>query len=181
MSNNTNNKKERKINVNYNIRSSHCRVIEEGVEPKIMKTYAAVEYAESKGLDLIEVGYDKVNHCSNCKIGDYSKFVYEQKKREKQAKKQARMAQIDIKSIQLSLTTDVADKKRFIEHAKQFLDEGNKVKISIKFRNKREMNNIDLAKVLMKEVLMELDTLAVLDSVPTLSGRELSCILRKVK
>lgn len=181
MANTDNKKKDRKINVNYNIRSPYCRVIEEGCEPKIMKTYAAIEYAESKDLDLIELGYDKVNRCSNCKIGDYSKFIYEQKKREKQAKKQARQAQVDIKSIQFSLTTDTADKQRFIEHAKQFLTEGNKVKVAVRFRNRREMNNLDLAKTVMKEVLIELDEYAVLDSIPALNGRELSCVLRKAK
>jgi translation initiation factor IF-3 len=175
------NKKVQKNNVNYNIRSQYCRVIEDNIEPRIMATREAIEYAKSKNLDLIEIGYDKANQCSNCKVGDYSKYIYNQKKREKLAKKQARQAQVDIKSIQFSLTTDTADKKRFIEHAKQFLEEGNKVKLAIRFRNRREMTNIDLAKTLMREILNELDSIALLDSTPALNGKELSCILRRAK
>lgn len=174
-----NNQKERTVRVNYSIKNTYSRVIEEGKAPIIMRTSEAIKYAESLDLDLVEIGYDKANNCSNCKICDYSKYIYEQKKREKEAKKQARANKVEIKSVQFSLTTDVADKERMINHAKEFLNEGDKVKLAIRFRNRREMTNIDLAKTLMKEILTSFNDLAMLDSTPTLNGKELSCIIRR--
>ena len=174
-----NDKKEKFVMTNYKIRNQYCRVIEDGKAPRIMKTSDAIAYAESLGLDLVEIGYDKVNACSNCKVLDYSKFMYEQKKREKIAKKKARANVAELKTLQFSITTDDGDKSRIISHAKEFLAAGNKVKLSIKFRNRREMANINMAKDLMKAILGNFDGLAVLDSSPSLSGRELACILRK--
>ena len=174
-----NDKKEKFVMTNYKIRNQYCRVIEDGKAPRIMKTSEAIAYAESLGLDLVEIGYDKVNACSNCKVLDYSKFMYEQKKREKIAKKKARANVAELKTLQFSITTDDGDKSRIISHAKEFLAAGNKVKLSIKFRNRREMANINMAKDLMKAILGNFDGLAVLDSSPSLSGRELACILRK--
>ena len=105
--------------------------------------------------------------------------MYEQKKREKIAKKKARANVAELKTLQFSITTDDGDKSRIISHAKEFLAAGNKVKLSIKFRNRREMANINMAKDLMKAILGNFDGLAVLDSSPSLSGKELACILRK--
>ena len=167
------------IRHNYDIRSSYCRIIENGKALDIMKTLEAIAYAENLDQDLIEIGYDKANNCSNCKLGDYSKYMYELKKKEKNAKKMARANASDIKTIQLSLTIDVADKERMIEHAKEFLNDGDKVKLSLRFRNRRELESINLAKDLMKEVLNHFNGIAILDSNPVLSGREMSCILRK--
>ena len=175
-----NDKKEKFVMTNYKIRNQYCRVIEDGKTPRIMKTSEAIAYAESLGLDLVEIGYDKVNACSNCKVLDYSKFMYEQKKREKIAKKKARANVAELKSLQFSITTDDGDKSRIISHAREFLAASNKVKLSIKFRNRREMANINMAKDLMKAILGNFDGLAVLDSSPSLSGRELACIIRKV-
>lgn len=172
-------KREKQVRTNYSIRSPYCRVIEEGTAPRILKTSEAIAYAESLGLDLVEIGYDKSNGCSNCKVIDYSKFMYEQKKREKQAKKQARANAVELKSLQFSLTTDSSDKQRIIEHAKAFLAEGDKVKLSIRFRNRRETSNLSMAKDQMKEILSNFDGLAILDSAPALNGKELACILRK--
>lgn len=173
--------KEKNIRTNYNIRTLYCRVIENGKVLDIMKTADAIKYAENLGLDLVEIGYDKINNCSNCKIYDYSKFRYEQKKKEKEVKKKARANKITVKSVQMTLTTDVADKERMIKHAKEFLENGDKVKIAIRFRNRREIENINLAKTIMKDVLNEFNGLAILDSVPNLNGKELACILKKAK
>lgn len=170
--------KERVIRINYNIKNEYSRIIENGKKPTIMRTADAIKYAESLDLDLIEIGYDKANNCSNCKICDYSKFIYEQKKREKEAKKQARANKVEIKSVQFSLTIDTADKERMINHAKEFLKQGNKVKLMLRFRNRRETTNVELAKNLMRDILTSFDGLAVLDSNLTLNGKEFSCVIR---
>lgn len=77
--------------------------------------------------------------------------------------------------------TDDNDKLRQISHAKEFLAEGEKVKLSIRFRNRRESAKLDYAKSVMKEILTHFDGIAALDSAPAVSGREMSCILRSVK
>ena len=77
------------------------------------------------------------------------------------------------------MTTDTADYERMVEQAKSFLDEGDKVKLSLRFRGRRELSNMNYAKELMKGLLSRFDGLAVLDSPPALNGKELSCIIRK--
>lgn len=174
-------KREREIRHNWQITNRYCRVILEGSAPRVMPTQTAIEYAQGLGLDLVEVGYDKASACSICKLYDYSKFIYEQKKREKQAKKQARENRTDVKEVQLSLTIDVADEKRFALRAREFLESGDKVKIALRFRNRRELNNISLAKDVISRFLSNFNDIAVLDSAPQISGREMSCVIRPVK
>lgn len=169
----------RKNRINWNITNKYCRVIEENKQTRIMPTSDAIEYAESLGLDLVEIGYDKNNNCSNCKVCDYGKFVYEQKRKEKMSKKQAKASQSELKCLQMSLTTDIADLNRLVEHAKEFLENGDRVKISLRFRNRHESENINFAKDILKNTILKFNDLAVLDSQITLNGKELSCVLKK--
>jgi len=171
--------KEKFIRTNWKIKAYECRLIENGTEPRILKTKDALDYAQSLGLDLVEVSYDYRSGVSTCKVCDYGKYVYEQKQREKAAKKQARANQVDLKCLQMSLTTDTADLERMISRAKEFLENGDRVKISLRFRGRRELSNIGMGKDIMKNVLSNFDGLAVLDSAPALNGKELSCIIRK--
>jgi len=171
--------KERFIRHNWKIKASQCRILEDGKAPVIMDTRDAIEYAQGKGLDLVEVGYDPRSGISTTKICEYGKYVYEMKRREKLAKKLARANTAELKCLQMHLTTDTADYERMIEQAKDFLNEGDRVKLSLRFRGRRELSNMDYAKSLMKKLLIRFDGIAVLDSKPTLNGKELSCIIRK--
>lgn len=173
------NAKEKFVRYNWKIKASQCRVIEENLPPTIMNTRDAIEYAQGKGLDLVEVGYDPKSGISTVKICEYGKYMYEMKRREKQAKKQARANATELKCLQMHLTTDTADYERMVEQAKSFLREGDRVKLSLRFRGRRELSNMNYAKELMKGLLSRFDGLAVLDSTPALNGKELSCIIRK--
>ena len=176
--------KDRKREVtytNYNIRAPYVSVIQDDRRPVVMKTKDAIADAESQGLDLVQIAYDKQNHRAVCKIIDYGKFKYEQSKRAKDAKRQARANAVDIKQVQFSVTTEDADKKRLIAQAKGFLAEGDKVRLVIRFRNRRESQKLDYAKEVMKGLLSSFDGIAALDSAPAVSGRELSCVLRGQK
>lgn len=180
---NNNDKKSKHNNpvyINYNIRGTHVRVIFNDQPAKIFQINDAIRLAESQGLDLVQISFDKNDHIAVCKIIDYGKFKYEQSKREKQAKKQARENLVDIKTVQFSITTDDNDRKRLISQAIKFLSEGDKVKLTIRFRNRRESANLDYAKNVMKGILTEFDGKSILDSAPTLSGRELACVLRPI-
>lgn len=171
--------REKFIRYNWKIKAEQCRVLEDGKAPVVMSTRAAVEYALGIGLDLVEVGYDPRNGVSTAKICEYGKYVYEIKRREKQAKKLARANSTELKCLQMHLTTDTADYERMVEQAKSFLGNGDRVKLSLRFRGRRELSNMDYAKELMKKLLTRFDGIAVLDSKPTLNGKELSCVIRK--
>ena len=176
--NRQNGQKERFIRHNWKIKARRCRVIEDGVPPTIMDTKDAIAYAQSKKLDLVEVGYDHKSGVSTAKICEYGKFMYDLKRREKMAKKQARASMTDLKCLQMHLTTDTADFERMVRQAKGFLEEGDRVKLSLRFRGRRELSNMDYAKTLMKNLLARFDGIAVLDSPPALNGKELSCVIR---
>ena len=171
--------KERFIRYNWKIKANQCRVLEDGKTPVMMNTRDAIDYAQEKNLDLVEVGYDPRSGISTAKICDYGKYIYDMKRREKQAKKQARANIAELKCLQMHLTTDTADFERMIKQAKTFLDEGNRVKLALRFRGRRELSNMDYAKTLMKNLLARFDGLAVLDSSPVLNGKELSCVIKK--
>jgi translation initiation factor IF-3 len=173
------NNKEKFIRYNWKIKSKQCRVIEEGNKPIIMETQRAIEYAQNKNLDLVEIGYDSKTGISTTKVCEYGKYIYELKRREKIAKKQAKANISEIKCLQLHLTTDTADLDRLINQAKSFIEKGDRVKFSLRFRGKRELQNMDYAKTVMKNLLIHFEGIAILDSQPMLNGKELSCVIRR--
>ena len=168
--------------VNYAIRCEWCKVIgDDGSGAKVVRTKDAIQMASDRGLDLVQISWDSREHMAICKILDYGKFMYEQKRREKDVKKAARVNRVDVKTVQFSLTIDDNDKTRLLNQAREFLLAGNKVKMTIRFRNRRESANIDLAKSLLRGLLDTLTDVAMLDSKVTMSGRELSCIIAKIR
>lgn len=172
-------KREKFVRTNWKIKACTCRLVEDGKQPRMMPTHEAMDYAQSLGLDLVELGYDYRNDTSTCRICDYGKFVYEQKQKEKLARKQVRANQVEVKTLQISLTTDTADLERVVSRARDFLKAGDKVRLTLRFRGRREIANVGMGKDVMKRMLVNFDDIAVLDSAPTLSGRELSCVLRR--
>lgn len=183
MENTQNKSKKREVTyTNYNIRNPKVRVVDEVThQQKVMDTKAAIALAESKGLDLVEVAFDKAQRMPICKIIDYGKFKYMQSKKQKDAKRQARENAIELKTVQFSITTDDNDRARLVKQAKEFLEEGDSVKIAIRFRNKRESQNLEFAKQVLKGIVMEFDGIAVLDQAPSIAGRLFSCTLRPLK
>ena len=125
--------------VNYNIRNPKVRVVDDiSKQQKVMDTHAAIALAQEKGLDLVEIAFDKANRMPICKIIDYGKWKYLQTKKQKDAKKTAKANAIELKTVQFSIATDDSDKARLVNQAKEFLAKGDKVKIAIRFRNRRE-------------------------------------------
>lgn len=168
--------------INYNIRSSKIRVVDEVTKTqKVMSTNDAISLAQSKGLDVVQIAYDKTLKMPICKILDYGKFKYMQSKKQKDAKKQARENAVELKTVQFSIATDDNDKIRLIKQAKEFLEEGDAVKIAIRFRNRRESQNMEYAKQVLKSIVVEFEGLASLSQPPSVEGRLFSCTLRPVK
>ena len=108
------------------------RVVGEGMEPTIMNTKEALRRAYDEGLDLVMISPQA--NPPVCKIIEYQKFLYEQKKREKERK--ANSQKIVIKEIRLSPQTDDHDFEFKLNHAIRFLKEGNKVKVDVFFRGR---------------------------------------------
>ncbi|MCR5445601.1 MAG: translation initiation factor IF-3 [Bacteroidales bacterium] len=125
-------KKEAEHLINERIDVPMVRVVGEGMEPTIMNTREALRRAYDEGLDLVMISPQA--NPPVCKIIEYQKFLYEQKKREKERK--ANSQKIVIKEIRLSPQTDDHDFEFKLNHAIRFLKEGNKVKVDVFFRGR---------------------------------------------
>ena len=177
---NTSNKRESVQYTDYNIFKGNVRLVGDG-KPVVMDRDEAIELAKSRGMNLVQIAYNKNdNPRSVCKIMDYSKFRYEQKKKEKDEKRRQREAMAEIKEIKFSIRIDDGDKKTKVEKIKEILSEGGKVKLTVKLL-RREMDKMEFAKYTIKSVLAELEGIAELDQPPVFSGNTLSCTIRGKK
>ena len=128
------------MQINEQIRDNELRIIgEDGAQLGVMSAQQALELAEERGLDLVKIAPTATPPV--CRIMDYGKYRFEQAKKEKEARKNQR--QVETKEIRLSLNIDVADFNTKAKHAIRFLQEGNKVKVSIRFRG-REMGHPEI-------------------------------------
>jgi len=174
-------KGERKLFKNYEIFQGKVRLIEDGKAPSVIERDEAIAIAKSRGLDLVQIAYNKNDFPKAvCKIYDYSKFIYEQKKREKEAKKQARANEVDVKEMDFSIRIDSGDMETKVRQIKRFLEDGDKVKIVVKLL-RRESKLKDYAISTMKTIIEQLNGLAEFDSAPSATGNLLTCVLRKKK
>ncbi|MGA1842495.1 MAG: translation initiation factor IF-3 [bacterium] len=159
--------------INNRIRAEEVRVIDqEGKQIGILKLPVALEMAEQAGLDLVEVA--PLAKPPVCKIMDYGKYKYQQHKRAQEAKKNQKI--IHIKEIKLRPKTDLHDIGFKLNHARKFLSDGNKVKITIIFRG-REMTHPDIGNELLDRVASDIEDLAVVEQRPRMEGRNMTMIL----
>jgi translation initiation factor IF-3 len=152
------------------------RVVGDGMEPTIMSTKEALTKAYDEGLDLVMISPNA--NPPVCKIIEYQKFLYEQKKREKERK--ANSTKIVIKEIRFGPNTDEHDFQFKLKHAQEFLQEGSKVKASIFFRGR----SIQFAEQGEKQLLrfaVELEEYGRPESMPTLEGKRMTMMLAPVK
>ena len=137
----------KELQINEEIRDKEVRVIDSnGEQLGIMKLEEALDRAAASNLDLVKIAPQAQPPV--CKIIDYGKFRFEQAKREKEAKKNQRV--VDIKEIRLSLNIDTHDFNTKAGHAARFLKDGDKVKVSIRFRG-REMGHPELGYEIMQK------------------------------
>lgn len=175
-------KRDDKLNLpmDYAIKSGKVRVVD-GDQTRIMSKDDAIAEAKSQGKNLVQIAFNpSVFPGSICKILDYAKFKYDQKKKQKEQNKKLRASRADLKELSFTIRIDEGDKQTKIKHAKEFLAKGDNVKLSI-FMSKREMPRLDLAKILLESILEEFDGIAKIDKAPSLDGRSWSCIISKLK
>ena len=127
-----NDKMKNRYRVNEQIRAKEVRVVGDDIEAEVLPTSKALQMAERKGLDLVEISPNAVPPV--CRMIDYSKFLYQQKKRQKELK--AKQVKIDVKEIRFGPQTDDHDYNFKLKHAKGFLAEGDKVKAYVFFRGR---------------------------------------------
>ena len=138
----------------------------------IMSAREAQALADERNLDLVKISPNAVPPV--CKLMDYGKFRFEQTKREKEAKKNQHV--VEIKEIRMSPGIDVGDFNTKLRSAQKFLADGNRVKVTIRFRG-REMAHTDIGKNLLVKFSEDCAEIATMDKSPKLEGRNMSMFL----
>ena len=159
--------------INDEIRDKELRIIDtDGSQLGIMSASEALDKAAEKNLDLVKIS--PMAKPPVCKIMDYGKYRFEQAKREKEARKNQHI--VDIKEIRLSLNIDTHDFNTKLGHAKRFISEGDKVKVSIRFRG-REMGHPELGYDIMRKFADSCAEFANIEKPAKLEGRNMLMFL----
>ena len=159
--------------LNEEIRDREVRLVaEDGEQLGIMSARDALEKAMDQGLDLV-----KISPTANppvCKLMDYGKFKFEQQKRDKEARKNQHV--VEIKEVRMSPGIDVNDFNVKLRNAQKFLSEGDRVKVTVRFRG-REMARTSIGRDLLLKFAEQCAEVATLDKDPKLDGRHMSIFL----
>ena len=159
--------------LNEEIRDKEVRLIgADGAQLGIVSAAQANAMAEEQGLDLVKISPKAVPPV--CKIMDYSKFCFDQKKREKEARKNQKV--VEIKEIRMSPGIDTNDLNTKMRSAIKFLSDGNRVKVTVRFRG-REMAHTNIGEELLIRFAEGCAEVSNLDKKPKLDGRHMSIFL----
>ena len=143
-----------------------------GEQVGVVRVEDALRLAEEAGLDLVEVAPDAKPPVA--KLMDYGKYRFEQTKRDKEAKKNQRI--VEIKEVRMSPGIDVNDFNVKVRNAQRFLSDGNRVKVTVRFRG-REMAHTDIGKRLLEKFAEDCTEVATMDKEPKLDGRHMTMFL----
>ena len=163
--------------INDEIRDKEVRLIDaDGSQLGVMPIAKALEAASAKNLDLVKIAPNAVPPV--CRVMDYGKFRFEQAKREKEARKNQHV--VEIKEIRLSPGIDVNDFNVKVNHAKRFLKDGNKVKVSVRFRG-REVTHSSIGLDLLHRFSDSCADIGSTEKAPKLEGRQMIMFLAPKK
>lgn len=162
------------LRVNSRIRVREVRVIGEvGDQLGVMATQDAIKRAEEAGLDLVEVAPTATPPV--CRIIDYSRYKYEQEKREKEARKKQKI--VHIKELRMGPKIGEHDYQFKRRNLEDFLKRGDKVKVTMMFRG-REMAHVDLGRKVLDRLASEISSIGEIEESPRLEGRIISMVVR---
>lgn len=163
----------RNLRINEQIRVREIRLIDDQGEQKgVVSTAEALNMARDLGLDLVEIAPQ--SNPPVCKILDYGKYKFEQEKKLKDNRKNQKI--IKIKEIRMQPKIDDHDLDFKSRHVRQFLAEGNKVKVTVRFRG-RELAHTEIGEDVLKNVLSRVEGYYVMEKAPSMEGRFMSMIL----
>ncbi len=170
-----NDKMKNQYRVNEQIRVREVRVVSEGGST-VMATRSALEMAREQGVDLVEISPNAQPPV--CRLIDYSKYLYQQKKHAKEMK--AKQAKVEIKEIRFGPQTDEHDYNFKLKHAQEFLTEGNKVRAYVFFRG-RSILFKEQGEVLLLRFANDLEEYAKVEQLPKLDGKKMFLYLAPKK
>jgi len=163
--------------VNQQIRISPVRVIDpQGEQLGILPIERALEIAEEQSLDLVEVAPNA--RPPVCRIMDYGKFRYEEQRKAREARK--KQHQVHLKEVKMRPGIEDHDFDFKLRHARRFLEEGNKVKVTMMFRG-RQMAHPELGREVLSRVAEEVSDLGKVESHPTMEGRSMTMVIAPLK
>jgi translation initiation factor IF-3 len=163
---------DKDLRINEQIRVREVRLIMDGGEQQVLSAFEALNMAREQGLDLVEVA--PTANPPVVKIMDYGKYKFENEKKVRDSKKKQKL--LKLKEIRMQPKIDDHDLDFKSKHVKEFLGEGNKVKVTIRFRG-RELAHTELGLDVLKDVLKRIEGEYVMDKPPAMEGRFMSMIL----
>lgn len=167
--------KDRDLFINEQIRAKEVMVIgPNGEQLGVKPIKDALTLASYAGFDLVLISPNA--NPQVCKIMDYNKFKYENKKKQKENMKKQRESNLEMKEYRLSVTIDVHDFNTRVNNASKYLEKGHKIKVSIRFKG-REMAHPELGKDVLLRFAEAVKAIAVIEQQPKLEGRFMTMIL----
>ena len=170
-----NDKMKNQYRINEQIRVREVRIVGDGGST-VVPTREALEMARFQGVDLVEISPNA--NPPVCRLIDYSKFLYQQKKRQKEMK--AKQVKVEVKEIRFGPQTDEHDYQFKLKHAKEFLEEGNKVRAYVFFRG-RSILFKEQGEVLLLRFANDLEEYGKVDQMPLLEGKRMIITLSPKK
>ena len=162
--------------INDRIRVREVRLVGDNVEPGVYPTQQALKIAEEQGIDLVEISPNAAPPV--CRVIDYQKFLYQQKKRQKEQK--AKSVKVVVKEIRFGPQTDDHDYNFKLKHAKGFLEEGSKVKAYVFFKG-RSILFKEQGEVLLLRFANDLEEYGKVEQMPVLEGKRMIIMLTPKK
>jgi translation initiation factor IF-3 len=162
--------------INEKIIASEIRLVVEGEEPQVMTVAAAIALATEQEMDLVEISPNAKPPV--CKIMDYKKFLYNQKRKQKELK--AKQSKVVVKEIRFGPNTDDHDFNFKLAHARKFLEEGSKVKAYVFFRG-RTIVFKDRGEILLLKFAQELGDVGAVEQLPKLEGKKMIIMINSKK
>lgn len=163
--------------INEEIRDKEVRLIgDDGEQLGVVTLQQAQNLAVEKGMDLVKIAPQAKPPV--CKIMDYGKFRFEQAKREKEARKNQKI--VETKEIRLTPNTDIGDLNTKVKNASKFLKEGDKVKVSVRFRG-RQVTHASLGQDLLRRFAEMCSECSTVEKLPKLEGRQMIMFLAPIK
>lgn len=148
----------------------------EGAQAGVMSIRAALSLAEEQGLDLVEIAPN--SDPPVCRIMDFGKFRFEQQKKAQVAKKKQK--QVQVKEVKFRPSTEEADFQVKMRNVRRFIEEGDKVKVTLRFRG-REMTHQELGAAMLKRVEQDMADVTTVEQYPRLEGRQMVMMIAPKK